>query len=172
MPVDVAKQRAREKAWREANAERVSAYQAAYRAANREKIRGIHKAWRARNPEAHAQFGRRWKQENPEKANASATRWRLANPEKASAIVHRRRARILGVENTLTAADIRELRALQKGRCAHCGEKARLTLDHIQPIAKGGAHTRRNAQMLCKPCNSRKSATDPLVFARREGRLL
>lgn len=45
-------------------------------------------------------------------------------------------------------------------------------LDHIEPLARGGSSWPRNLQLLCQPCNRRKQAQDPLVWARKEGRLL
>ncbi len=56
-------------------------------------------------------------------------------------------------------------------RCQHCGcatpeslvGNTKLpktpTLDHILPFARGGAHSYANTQLLCRACNSRKSAS-------------
>lgn len=43
------------------------------------------------------------------------------------------------------------------GRCVVCGNQGRLEFDHIIPVAKGGANTARNLQLLCEPCNRTKS---------------
>lgn len=40
--------------------------------------------------------------------------------------------------------------------CCRCGTVANLTLDHITPLARGGANRIENLQVLCQPCNSRK----------------
>lgn len=40
--------------------------------------------------------------------------------------------------------------------CRHCGTEEDLTIDHIQPISKGGTNELKNLQVLCKSCNSRK----------------
>jgi len=43
------------------------------------------------------------------------------------------------------------------GRCAQCGSQERLEFDHIIPVSKGGSDTERNIQLLCEPCNRKKS---------------
>lgn len=42
--------------------------------------------------------------------------------------------------------------------CLHCGTHVSLTIDHIVPVSKGGAHDDDNLQTLCRSCNSRKGA--------------
>lgn len=155
-------------------------------------------AGRNKERPGHAEQSRRWRAENPEAWKASQKRslirhrdrvqarlaaWRAQNVEHERAYrkansarllenCWRRRARLREVENTLTQADVQELIVVQGGRCAECGRKAKLTLDHIVPLFRGGPHTRRNAQMLCRSCNCSKGAKDPLQFAREKGRLI
>jgi 5-methylcytosine-specific restriction endonuclease McrA len=44
------------------------------------------------------------------------------------------------------------------GRCRQCGAQAELQFDHIIPVAMGGSSNPENLQILCGPCNRRKSA--------------
>ncbi|MGI5196945.1 HNH endonuclease [Streptomyces sp. CA-288835] len=44
--------------------------------------------------------------------------------------------------------------------CVVCGERERLEVDHVVPIAKGGTWTLDNAQTLCKPCHDAKTLRD------------
>ncbi|MGH3220000.1 MAG: HNH endonuclease [Streptosporangiaceae bacterium] len=44
------------------------------------------------------------------------------------------------------------------GRCRHCGNQHELQYDHIIPVVMGGATSAENLQILCGPCNRRKSA--------------
>ena len=172
MAIDKAKAAARESAWRAANPDHVREYHRAWAAANRERLRAKHKEWRDANRDRLRARSQAWSKANPEKRAAAAMRRYYADPDQAKAAGHRRRARIRGVERTLTRTDVAEIRKLQGGRCAICAKKKTLTLDHIVPIARGGAHTRKNAQLLCRSCNASKGARDPIDHMQRLGRLL
>ena len=43
------------------------------------------------------------------------------------------------------------------GQCVDCSSQKDLEFDHIIPVAKGGANTYRNLQLLCEDCNRSKS---------------
>jgi len=43
-------------------------------------------------------------------------------------------------------------------RCLHCGTDEDLSIDHVIPWSKGGAHHAGNFQTLCLPCNMAKGA--------------
>ena len=44
------------------------------------------------------------------------------------------------------------------GKCRECGRDRDLQFDHIIPRALGGSSNAENVQLLCGPCNRRKSA--------------
>ena len=61
----------------------------------------------------------------------------------------------------------RELHKAQAGKCMYCGRKPGIDLmdiDHKNPVAKGGSDTKRNLQLLCRSCNTRKGATTDRQF--------
>ena len=45
-----------------------------------------------------------------------------------------------------------------KFKCVNCESMENLTIDHIQPVSRGGSDDFSNLQILCKPCNSSKGA--------------
>lgn len=53
---------------------------------------------------------------------------------------------------------------VQRGVCHYCGKHvgaARLTLDHVVPVARGGRITKGNAVPACAACNREKRALTP-----------
>ncbi len=45
--------------------------------------------------------------------------------------------------------------------CQYCGTRRDLTLDHVMPSSRGGAHTWTNLVTACKRCNARKGDFTP-----------
>ncbi len=52
--------------------------------------------------------------------------------------------------------------------CKNCGKRRFLTVDHVVPLATGGATEKANLQTLCKSCNSQKGDR-PLPWQTRLG---
>jgi hypothetical protein len=96
--------------------------------------------------------------------------------EKSSAFAHKRRTRIAGSGGSFTAAEITQMYKKQKGRCGEPACRIKLNgkfhRDHWLPVALGGSSDIRNIVLLCQPCNQRKHARHPFVWAQMNGRLL
>jgi 5-methylcytosine-specific restriction endonuclease McrA len=59
---------------------------------------------------------------------------------------------------------LRKLVLAEEPLCVECLEAGRLTpateVDHHIALARGGTHDRSNLRPMCKPCHSRKTATE------------
>lgn len=145
-----------------------------YREENLERIRTTQLAYRETRRAEKREYARAYRAANPQKAKAAVDAWYAANPDAMKIKKHNRRARLLA--GGVLSRDIGErLAKLQRGKCAACGcalSKSGRHLDHIMPLAKGGANTDDNVQLLCPPCNLAKNAKHPIDWAQENGRLL
>lgn len=135
---------------------------------NRDGKRGICKtceiesvrAWEERNPDKVS--GRDWKahyRRHADKKIEYSKQWNAKHPEKIYQDSLNRRARIEGNGGKITAAEWESLKVKYNYTCLCCKRREpeiELTLDHVKPLAMGGEHSIRNAQPLCKSCNSSK----------------
>src|SRR5690606_31410640 len=93
---------------------------------------------------------------------------REARIELAVEVAHRRRTR-LAEQPSDAGITQSSLRARDGDSCAYCsvgldfkryrrGEvpKNRATIDHVVPVARGGAHVWSNVVLACRACNSSK----------------
>ena len=133
--------RAANKAWVEANPDKVKAANKAYYEANQEKARAAHKAYY---------------EANQEKMKAASKAWAQANPDRYAAIA----GKGLAIERGGAVSDIYNLELC----IAFYSESRRLTretgtphhVDHIIPLAKGGLHCQNNLQVLTAADNIEK----------------
>ena len=80
--------------------------------------------------------------------------------------VHNRR-RMQKSKGKLTNQQWDEILREYNFRCAYCGLKGNMTIDHIIPISKGGQHSIDNIVPACLECNSRKGSRlgwEPKIF--------
>lgn len=127
----------------ELKASKNSVYSARYRERNPEKCRELTQAWKDANPQRRAETKAAWQKEN-------AVRHRAHQ--------HNRRALTSGGKLSPTLA--LALSEKQGGRCACCGSPLGndYHMDHIIPLARGGANVDENIQLLTARCNLRKGA--------------
>lgn len=69
---------------------------------------------------------------------------------------HKRRAKLATTGGSYTRDEWRRLCTYYDHRCVCCGQKRRLTVDHVIPLTKGGTSNINNLQPLCRSCNSKK----------------
>lgn len=178
--------------WYAANSEKLKAWQITYRAenpekysarkvknaayhlANREKILEQKSAYRSANREKISEKNANWSAANRELAKANSATWRAANPEKCRIHDQNRKARKRANGGKLSSDLSAKLFKLQRGKCTCCGLPLgdNYHLDHVIPLALGGANEDSNIQLLRAECNLKKSSKHPVDFMQSRGFLL
>lgn len=146
------KHKQRQQQWLTKNRHKSRAIKRKYNASHREEL----KAKRALKKEEAKDRNALYYQQHMEEIKKRVRRWKEQNPVKRQISNQRRRA--VEIEGDISYEDWLSLCEQYDYRCLCCGEKKKLTLDHIIPISKGGPHLIENAQPLCSPCNSKKGA--------------
>lgn len=105
--------------------------------------------------------GRVAREKNPERVLRNVRIYQERHPEVREmhrrASDARRRTKIgphRGKHN-VTVAELRAIRAVFGDACVYCGEPAD-TLDHLEPLARGGIHSVSNLVPACGTCNRSK----------------
>lgn len=139
-----------------------------------ERNPGYSKKWASDNKDAISGASRRWYSRNPEQAVKISRQWAINNPEKARARCRNRVAKKRNASGSHTSDQILEMLKKQKWKCVYCAVsiKTKRHIDHIIPLALGGANDIGNLQGLCPTCNCRKNAKDPHEWAKEIGFLL
>lgn len=147
-----------------------------YRERNREKVNAESRAYYAKHKEEHKRAVYRWRENHPgraldivrdyqarhrerflENARDAARRRYAIDPSGKNVRNYRRRATKLRAPGRGVTREEWLSRLAEFGhRCAYCGSTGRLTQDHVDPIARGGAHEIENVVPACKRCNSSK----------------
>lgn len=112
--------------------------------------------------EKYLAIGKRYRDENPEKWKEKNDNWRKKNPEKARAIMYRHISLKRGADGRYTDEDLKQIYKDQNGCCAYCQRSISweipydVTVDHIQPLSRGGTNWPENIALACPQCNASK----------------
>jgi 5-methylcytosine-specific restriction endonuclease McrA len=143
---------------------------------HREQSRERNRRWRANNPERKKEICARYREkarelerarsrirrkksywENPEKYRAAARKYSAQNRAKVALGQQKRRAILYGCRRTLTRAEWIGILDQFGWRCAYClCWLDKPTIDHVEPLSKGGDHAADNIVPACRSCNSSK----------------
>jgi 5-methylcytosine-specific restriction endonuclease McrA len=157
--VEATKRRTRNAKWTKANPEKARASTAKWEKENPEKKRASVARWYKANPEKARARLARWRKENPEQKRASTAKWEKENPEKIAVRGSKRRAFKYAntpISEMLTSTEWLAILAEANGHCAYCDRIAKLTLDHVIPLSKGGKYSASNVVAACGHCNTSK----------------
>jgi 5-methylcytosine-specific restriction endonuclease McrA len=141
--------------------ERHRVRQLAYAERNREQEKRRVARWRKEKPEKAVETHRIYYLKNQSKVRAATRAYRNANLEAYKEYGRQYRSARRAGGGRLSKGYIARLMATQNSACPACRSDLRISghhIDHIVPISKGGLHCDANVQLLCPPCNRRKSA--------------
>src|SRR4051794_14684429 len=149
------------KEWARKNADKARASADAWRAKNPERVKAIAKRSRERHRDERFVADRLWREANREYLSTYIKAWKAANRDRMRALnVEAKRRRRWGRDGQ----SVRYVEnVLLMDPCAYCGGPSG-TVDHIVPVAGGGANGWENLTAACQPCNSRKSDMPLLIF--------
>jgi 5-methylcytosine-specific restriction endonuclease McrA len=137
-----------------------------YRQENKEVIRERKRAAYYRDKPKYAARAEAYLEKNRERTRERVRQYAKSHPERVRFHHYLRRARKSGPLDPETIAFSKMLR---RDTCSYCGGPAG-TLDHIVPLAKGGAHHWSNLAAACSSCNNRKKTMPALTFLYRSNR--
>lgn len=133
------------------------ATQAVYRQAHRESDRARVRAWREANLERARAGNRDYARRHAAALLVKRRHYRAANRDLIRTLNNRHKALKRNAPvNDLTTAQWRDIKAAYGQRCAYCKKRRFLTMDHVIPLSKGGSHTASNIVPACGSCNSKK----------------
>jgi len=144
------------KKYNEENADKISMMKKQWREKYPEKNRMAQKKYRKKHSEKVSIKKKNYYNENRNKLTELIKEWHKKNPGKNKEYRHRRYARKSGNGGSFTAKEWKALCKLYDYKCLCCGEKKKLTVDHIIPLVNGGSSYIENIQPLCISCNCSK----------------
>jgi len=152
---------------------------------HREYQRNYQRLWKQKNADTIRQRNREQYQENRleirrrKRAEYYQNRdwniqrkldWQKKNPELARLATQRRRAKKL--DNGVFEVTKSDINRLLRNECFYCQSKtAKMTVDHVMPIAKGGTHSIGNIVAACVDCNLSKNSKTVMEWRMHKIRL-
>lgn len=110
-------------------------------------------------PDPIKEFDALWFLTEPEGRSDLITEWSETRPGVLRIVKHMWRARKQGLEvYDVLPKDWERLCERYRQCCAYCGERKKLTLDHVIPLTLGGRHSIGNILPACTRCNQRKGS--------------
>ena len=127
----------------------------------REEYRARHKAWRDANPEKVRALWQRNYKKNGASHLAKNAQWRADNPDLCNVYRRNRRALESAGGGHVSASEFRSIAEKQAGKCFYCRTADIQEFDHFIPLIRGGIHEATNLRGSCLPCNRSKSVKMP-----------
>lgn len=134
--------------------------QRAYNRRHPEKVKAGIRKWHEQNPDYERERAKRRWREDPrvrERVRIASRRHAKEHPEYYALKAHERRTRDRAAGKMVTPEQWAHIIFAYGERCVFCErDDCKLTVEHLQPVSRGGTHAPANLAPACKPCNSRK----------------
>jgi 5-methylcytosine-specific restriction endonuclease McrA len=136
-----------------------------------EKIKKT-RAYHLNNPEWSKSYQHDWHQQNKERIYIKVKKRLSTDAEflqyRRELVARKERERRAQKANTqvvkVTKEDYEKLLTVFESKCWICElPLSKVFWDHVQPLSKGGAHSKENLKPVCNPCNVRKNALWPFT---------
>jgi 5-methylcytosine-specific restriction endonuclease McrA len=147
--------------------ERRRAYGRDWMRRNGQKARDGMQRWRKRHPEEHRAEGRAYYARNRARVDRRNMQYLRSNPQVARAKWENYRARRRAGVGSFSGAEWLALVRSYGGRCAYCGLKTILVVEHCTPLSRGGLNSIDNIVPACRSCNARKHQLTENEFVAR-----
>ncbi len=167
--------KARQRAWYIANSERVIAHTHQYWKKHRDTILAAQREQRKDSAKREKRYAatRKWAKLHAEQVAALHRSWREQHREQVKALgkikEQKRRAARRGAPGAgIRHVDWNAIKEAYGHRCAYCAATdTKLTMDHVDPLSRGGAHDVTNVVPACSHCNTRKGSRSLLLWLGR-----
>jgi 5-methylcytosine-specific restriction endonuclease McrA len=158
--------KANQQAYHSDHREEATRYVTKYQAEHKAELAAYHAAYREAHRDEHRAYDLAHYQQVREQRLAYRKEYRETHRDQVRANNNLRKARQRNAPIAdLTGAQWEQIKASYRGRCAYCGKPTdNLTMDHVVPLARGGAHTASNIVPACLTCNMRKKVGPPPPF--------
>lgn len=141
-----------------------SAASSVYGKAHREQRRVVEQAYRDRNSDArNARERERYAQGSRVAHRERVARWRAANSELYLVAARRYASKRRALKKGGDADGAAFIDVLLDDPCSYCGQSAE-SVDHIEPLIRGGANDWTNLTAACLSCNASKRERPLLVW--------
>lgn len=146
--------RAKKRTYQQANLELLREKAKRYHATHKQQRRAAWERWYYAATEQVREYRRKYRQEHLAEVKAKLREWQKRNPGRVA--YHNHNRRIAKRNGDYTQVEWQALCEAVNHICPRCGQKRRLTVDHVVPLSRGGKNDITNIQPLCSWCNISK----------------
>lgn len=156
------------KQYHESNKDKISEYNKQRYQKKRKEILGRTKKYYQVHKERYKENYRTFREEHKPEELERVSKWQKNNKEKGVLKSQRRRAKERQLESNYSEEEWFGCKNYFNNKCAYCGKKVKLTVEHVIPVNKGGSYIRQNIIPACGTCNRSKGDKDMELWYKKQ----